>query len=670
MNPGFSAEIAVLGLSIGLLLSLVCYLVSNLSPGGMITPGWLALVVVEDARRLLLLALVVVGTVVVMLGVRRVVILYGKRLFATVVMVAVFLQMTAFFILIDLFPSTLETTTLGFIVPGLIAYQLIRQPVVATLGAIASVTALSYGVMLAGVVFDLIPGLVAPTFSTGNIELTPLRVGFILIATLFGFIGVGIQMRRVRRPSMAPIAGRSSGTADIAPAEEAERGEAADDHDLQTGAPDAEQAPAPVAVASSEPPSTEAPGSDAAAGSSRRRLAPILALAVAGLMLFGAGLAVGRGTGGSTEEKGSEAEVRLIDTGGTEPTSPPGTDAPAQSKDPMRVVATYPRRCLRPVDDGRDGIAIATRTGVSILDVARGTTTTTKLEGEPRWSASGRWIGLTSGSVVDREGKRRQQLFGGPKSSWTWSPLADCGLAIRDGSIVVSHPGGRARVLVRADADGILFHPSGTSVAVLSRSGRDGLVSILDLDRGRMVRVGRVPSGSKLAAWGPTARSLATARRGRLSLLERGAAPVSLTRRPGAQVTPCGDRVLVAQRQRELVSQLTRGGLDTLARGYRGATCSPDGRFIATRSSNGDVAILDARGSLRTTLDVRAPGGSLLTWGPRGLMIATRRDGTLMLDMVTEGSGTARRVGTYRVRAGATTEAILDRVGVDEADTS
>ncbi len=36
---GLSPEVAVMGLALGLVLSLVCYLATNLSPGGMITPG-------------------------------------------------------------------------------------------------------------------------------------------------------------------------------------------------------------------------------------------------------------------------------------------------------------------------------------------------------------------------------------------------------------------------------------------------------------------------------------------------------------------------------------------------------------------------------------------------------------------------------------------------------
>lgn len=154
---GLTPEVAVLGISLGLLFSLVCYLVTNLSPGGMITPGWLALILVEDPKRVLLLLFVVGATYGGTLLLRRVIILYGKRLFATVVMLGVFLQMTIFLIFLDVFPLLFSHETLGFIVPGLIAYQLVRQPVVATLAATTVVTSAAYGVMLTGVLLRFLP---------------------------------------------------------------------------------------------------------------------------------------------------------------------------------------------------------------------------------------------------------------------------------------------------------------------------------------------------------------------------------------------------------------------------------------------------------------------------------------------------------------------------------
>jgi hypothetical protein len=84
------------------------------------------------------------------LAARRVVIPYGKRLFAGVVMLGVFLQMTLALFILKEYPLLFSHQTLGFIVPGLIAYQLIRQPVLPTVAAIVGVTGLTAGVLAAG----------------------------------------------------------------------------------------------------------------------------------------------------------------------------------------------------------------------------------------------------------------------------------------------------------------------------------------------------------------------------------------------------------------------------------------------------------------------------------------------------------------------------------------
>jgi hypothetical protein len=152
-----SPEVAVLGISMGLVFSLVCYLATNLSPGGMITPGWLALVLIEDRRRILLIVIVIVITYAGTRLLQRYVILYGKRLFAAVVMLGVFLQMTLFLFFLAEYPLLFTHQTLGFIVPGLVAYQLVRQPIRATVGALVVVTAMAYGVMLTGVLLRFIP---------------------------------------------------------------------------------------------------------------------------------------------------------------------------------------------------------------------------------------------------------------------------------------------------------------------------------------------------------------------------------------------------------------------------------------------------------------------------------------------------------------------------------
>lgn len=150
-------EVATLGLAMGLFFSLLCYLTSNLSPGGMITPGWLALTLVEDYRRAAIVVLMTALTYAGTRGLQRVVILYGKRLFAAVVLLSVLLQTTLFILIQKDYPLVYVHQTLGFVVPGLIAYQLVRQPPAATVLATVSVSGLAYGVLISGVLLGLVP---------------------------------------------------------------------------------------------------------------------------------------------------------------------------------------------------------------------------------------------------------------------------------------------------------------------------------------------------------------------------------------------------------------------------------------------------------------------------------------------------------------------------------
>jgi poly-gamma-glutamate biosynthesis protein PgsC/CapC len=151
------AEVATIGLAIGLLLALVCLLITNLSPGGMISPGWLALTLVEDYRRAAIVVLMTALTYAGTIAMRRLTILYGKRLFAAIVLLAVLLQSSLFLVIQHDYPLLFAHQTLGFVVPGLIAYQLVRQPPVATLMATATVSLATCGVLVSGVLVGLVP---------------------------------------------------------------------------------------------------------------------------------------------------------------------------------------------------------------------------------------------------------------------------------------------------------------------------------------------------------------------------------------------------------------------------------------------------------------------------------------------------------------------------------
>jgi hypothetical protein len=172
----------------------------------MITPGWIALVQVANPARMILIVAVTMAAYLIVQAVQRVVILYGKRLFASVVMVAVFLQVTLFIFLIRPLPNVYGYSTLGFVVPGLIAYQMIRQPILPTAVALATVTLVSYSVLVGGALLRFLPFPAARSVPAGarTIELTPLRVSLLLGAGVLVLAVVAWSLRRVRAGYLEP----------------------------------------------------------------------------------------------------------------------------------------------------------------------------------------------------------------------------------------------------------------------------------------------------------------------------------------------------------------------------------------------------------------------------------------------------------------------------------
>lgn len=152
-----TAQTAALGIALGLVFSLVCYLTTNLSPGGMITPGWIALTLVTDVQMAGLMVGVAALSFFATKLLQRNVILYGKRLFAAVVLCAVLMQTTVMIALNHEFPLLYTSQTLGFIVPGLVSYQMVRQPMAATVISTTAVTLATYVVLVAGLLIGALP---------------------------------------------------------------------------------------------------------------------------------------------------------------------------------------------------------------------------------------------------------------------------------------------------------------------------------------------------------------------------------------------------------------------------------------------------------------------------------------------------------------------------------
>jgi hypothetical protein len=146
-----SPPAVMLGLSVGIVCALLVYLRTRLSPGGLFTPGWLAVAVVADLNAALV---VLVAAGLTYLGVRagqRYLILYGDRLFAAALLLGVVLA-TGWYLLPGVgFPPLFSLAAFGLIVPGWLAYQLASQPIVPTV----VVTGLATAASLAAVILAL-----------------------------------------------------------------------------------------------------------------------------------------------------------------------------------------------------------------------------------------------------------------------------------------------------------------------------------------------------------------------------------------------------------------------------------------------------------------------------------------------------------------------------------
>lgn len=144
-----SSETAILIMAISTVLSLILYLKTNLSPGGMIVPGVLVLTALEGLPSLLTTLIATVAVWGFMWSLKPFTIMYGKRLFVTCLVVSTMFMTTGFFAMHKPFPELFPNDMLGMMLPGLIAYQLFRQKVLPTIISTSIVT--GAGLIIAGI---------------------------------------------------------------------------------------------------------------------------------------------------------------------------------------------------------------------------------------------------------------------------------------------------------------------------------------------------------------------------------------------------------------------------------------------------------------------------------------------------------------------------------------
>jgi poly-gamma-glutamate biosynthesis protein PgsC/CapC len=133
-------------LLIGLVLALLWAEITDLSPGGIIVPGYFALYLDRPLRAAATLAVALLTLAIYRLLARHL-ILFGRRRFVLMVLVGAVLSQAWLLVLPRLFDAPLELRVIGWVIPGILASSLVRQKALPTLASLAAVATLTFAVV-------------------------------------------------------------------------------------------------------------------------------------------------------------------------------------------------------------------------------------------------------------------------------------------------------------------------------------------------------------------------------------------------------------------------------------------------------------------------------------------------------------------------------------------
>ncbi|MCM3537231.1 poly-gamma-glutamate biosynthesis protein PgsC [Priestia endophytica] len=142
----FGADLYI-ALVLGVTLSLLFAEKTGIIPAGLVVPGYLALVFDQPVFILVVLFISILTYVIVMYGIGRFTILYGKRKFAAMLIVGICLKLI-FDYFYPVMPFEIqEFRGIGVIVPGLIANTIQKQGIPFTVGSTLLLSGLTFGIM-------------------------------------------------------------------------------------------------------------------------------------------------------------------------------------------------------------------------------------------------------------------------------------------------------------------------------------------------------------------------------------------------------------------------------------------------------------------------------------------------------------------------------------------
>ncbi|ADE68032.1 poly-gamma-glutamate biosynthesis protein PgsC [Priestia megaterium] len=136
-----------IALVLGVTLSLIFTEKTGVLPAGLIVPGYLALVFDQPITILMIFLISILTYVIVVYGISKVVILYGRRKFTAMLITGIVIKV-AFDYFFPILPfEVFELRGIGIIVPGLIANTMQKQGLPLTVGTTVLLSGVTFGIM-------------------------------------------------------------------------------------------------------------------------------------------------------------------------------------------------------------------------------------------------------------------------------------------------------------------------------------------------------------------------------------------------------------------------------------------------------------------------------------------------------------------------------------------
>ena len=139
-----------IAITLSVILGLLSAELLGIATGGLISAGYLSLYFNTPLR---LASTVVLSLVVylVVLGLDQVIFLYGRRRFALCILLSAIGSWLFQRILVSANPAGLDLRIIGYIIPGLMANDMLKQGIFKTIAAVVAIAALIWLLMLSGI---------------------------------------------------------------------------------------------------------------------------------------------------------------------------------------------------------------------------------------------------------------------------------------------------------------------------------------------------------------------------------------------------------------------------------------------------------------------------------------------------------------------------------------